>query len=421
MKELHETQEQPKRVFLVGIRDKRAQEETLQELAGLADTLGLDVAAQETVYSRERHPKFGMGTGKAAELAKKAADLKAECLIFDGELSPGQQRNWETLTGISAMDRQELIIHIFASRAKTKEAELQVGLAELTYALPRLRHKYLNLSRQRGGRYGAKGSGETKLETDRRLVEKRILSLEAELAEVRKNREVQRKKRERQGIPVCALVGYTNAGKSSLFNALADADSFVEDKRFATLDTATRQLELEKGGHLLLIDTVGFIRRLPHALVDAFRSTLEEAAQADLLIHVLDASDSEADRCFETTLSVLQELNAEHIPMITVLNKTDRLAAPEELSAIKNRYSGSIPISAKTGQGLEELVRRIEEALTGELTRFRFPADRQDLPSFLYRSGKVVSERYEDAFIEVEARTPIEIRERLREYVIKEE
>ncbi|MDR0524541.1 MAG: GTPase HflX [Spirochaetaceae bacterium] len=416
---MYETQKPPNRAFLVGFKFAGApagdEENTLRELAGLADTLGLETAGLETVHIRERHPKFGMGTGKAAELAEKAAAAQADCLIFDSELSPSQQRNWETLTGISALDRQELIIQIFAARAKTKEAELQAELAELSYALPRLYHKYLDLSRQRGGRYGTKGSGETKFETDRRLLEKRIAVLEQEIGEVRKNREVQRKKRERQGFPVCALVGYTNAGKSSLFNALTSADVLVEDKRFATLDTSTRQLEFEKGGRILLVDTVGFIRRLPHALVDAFRSTLEEAAQADFLIHVLDASDPQADRCFETTLSVLQELKADSIPMLTALNKADLVDDP---AALKKKYKDSVTVSAKTGQGLPELVQRVKTYMAGELSLFRFPASRQDLPGVLYRTGKVISERYEDDCIEMEARASPEIRERLKEYLL---
>ncbi|MDR0569284.1 MAG: GTPase HflX [Spirochaetaceae bacterium] len=416
MRALYETEEQPKRAFLVGFRYDRAEADTLGELAGLADTLGLEVVGLESAHIRERHPKFGMGTGKAAEIAEKAVGARADCLIFDGELSPSQQRNWETLAAISALDRQELIIQIFADRAKTREAELQAELAELSYALPRLYHKYLDLSRQRGGRYGSKGSGETKFETDRRTVEKRIAALELELAEVRKNREVQRKKRERQGVPVCALVGYTNAGKSSLFNALTRADVLTEDKRFATLDTATRQIDFEKSGSLLFIDTVGFIRRLPHALVDAFRATLEEAAQADLLIHVLDASDPQRDVCFETTISVLRELKADGIPMITALNKADLL---EAIEPIKSKYHDSIAVSAKTGAGLAELVRRVETHLIGELSLFRFPVSRQDLPGVLYRAGKVVSERYEDEFIEMEARVSREIRERLKAYVIK--
>jgi GTP-binding protein HflX len=241
--ELYETEIAPKRAFLIGIRKERsgmAEAESLaKELAGLAKTLGLEIAAQEKVHIRENHHKFGMGTGKAAEIAEKAAELGVDCLVFDGDLSPSQQRNWERLTGIAAVDRQELIIQIFAGRAKTREAELQVSLAELYYSLPRLTHKYIDLSRQRGGRYGTKGSGETKLETDRRRIEDRIHQLKGELEEVRKRRLIQRKKRDRESAS-CALVGYTNSGKSSLLNALTGAEVLAEDKLFATLDATTR-------------------------------------------------------------------------------------------------------------------------------------------------------------------------------------
>jgi GTP-binding protein HflX len=294
-----------------------------RELEGLARSLGLDIVAHEALKVRERSPQYGMGTGKARELAEKAADLEADCMVFDWDPSPSQQRNWETLTGIPVVDRQELIIEIFADRASTREAELQVRLAELNYALPRLTHKYIDLSRQRGGRYGTRGSGETRLELDRRQVEQRIRRLEEELEEVRQQRQVQRRLRERQGIPLCALVGYTNAGKSSLMNALTGAELAAEDKLFVTLDAASRRFELSRGLPVLLVDTVGFIRNLPHTLVDAFRSTLEEAALADLLIHVVDASDPDMESCCRTTLRVLADLGAAGIPRITVLNKTD--------------------------------------------------------------------------------------------------
>ncbi|MDR0723052.1 MAG: GTPase HflX [Treponema sp.] len=428
MKKLYETQEVPKRVFLVSIRDERMTQgeadSLAKELAGLSHTLGLTIVAQEQVHIRERHPQFGMGTGKAETLTEKAASLEADCFIFEGELSPSQQRNWETLSGIAAIDRQELILQIFADRARTREAELQVELAALSYSLPRLQHKYLDLARQRGGRYGAKGQGETKLETDRRLVEKQLDRLKQELVAVRKNREVQQKKRKRLGIPTVALVGYTNAGKSSLLNAMTRADTLVEDTLFATLDPTTRPLELGRGRPLLLIDTVGFIRQLPHTLVEAFRSTLEEVRHADLLIHVLDASDPEVDRYFETTCSVLRELGADKLPMITALNKIDQVDSIETLEVLKKRYTercmASVLISAKNHRGTDELARCIEELLSGDITRFRFPPDRYDLARLLHRNGRVLSEQYGDKAIEVEAQVATRIREQLKPYRVPE-
>jgi GTP-binding protein HflX len=367
MEKTVETGETRKRSFLVGIRDEKMRisdaDSLLKELSHLADTLGLEIVSTETVHLRENHAKYGMGTGKAEELAQKAKELGVDCIIFDKEISPSQQRNWEELTGIPAIDRQELIIQIFASRASTREAELQVRLAELIYALPRLQHKYIDLSRQRGGRYGTRGSGETRLETDRRRVETRIHRLEKELEQLKRQRQIQRKKRERSGIPVCALVGYTNAGKSSILNALTGAGVLAEDKLFATLDSTSRKLRLPLGTEILLVDTVGFIRRLPHSLIKAFRSTLEEASHAALILNVLDASDTDAEVQYETTLSVLGELNAGEIPMITVLNKADRV---ESVEPLLNRYPESIAVSALKGDGLSELCARIESSLASQ-------------------------------------------------------
>ncbi|MFP3041535.1 GTPase HflX [Treponema primitia] len=421
MTELYETKIAPKRAFLIGIRDNRsdtaAAESLAKELVGLAKTLGFEIAAQEKVHIREHRHKFGLGTGKADEIAGKAAELGVDCLVFDGDLSPSQQRNWERLTGIAAVDRQELIIQIFAGRARTREAEIQVALAELFYSLPRLTHKYIDLSRQRGGRYGTKGSGETKLETDRRQVEQRIHRLEEELAEVRKQRAVQRKKRDQESVS-CALVGYTNSGKSSLLNALTGAEVLAEDKLFATLDATTRVLPA-KGRNLVITDTVGFIRRLPHALVDAFRSTLEEAVQADLLVHVLDASDPDVDAYFETTLSVLRELGADKKPMLTALNKIDRLEpSPDALESLFRRYPGSIPVSALNGAGLDELKARMIDALSGPVRRFRFPPDRSDLAALVHRSGTVLQEIYEGTYIELEAQVEEDVAGKLREYLV---
>jgi len=360
--------EQSKSAFLIGIKDEKMSikkaESLLKELEGLANTLELDIKASEIVKLRERHPRYGMGTGKADEISEKAKALEVDCIVFDRDLSPSQQRNWETLTGISVIDRQELIIQIFASRASTREAVLQVNLAELNYALPRLQHKYINLSRQRGGRYGTRGEGETRLETDRRLVEKRIKQMEKELEKVKQQRQVQRRQRERQAMPVCALVGYTNAGKSSVLNILTGAGVLAEDKLFATLDPVSRRLELPNGGRTLLVDTVGLIRQLPHNLVNAFRSTLEEVKHADILINVLDSSDEEIHSHYETTLSVLRELGADSIPMIILLNKIDKLKIETEREDLINDFPGSLSFSAiKNGEGHKILCEKIETIL----------------------------------------------------------
>jgi len=387
MKELSGPEETCIKAFLASIKDEKmpfAEAESLaKELSGLARVLGLEVASQEIVSVRENHAKYGMGTGKAKALAEKAASLGVDCIIFDIDISPSRQRNWEELAGIPVIDRQGLIIQIFASRARTREAALQVSLAELVYALPRLRHKYLDLGRQRGGRYGTRGSGETRLETDRRRVEQQIHRLQEQLEKLKAQRGLQRKQREKSGVPVCALVGYTNAGKSSLLNALTGAGVLTEDKLFATLDSTSRRLKLPGGMQVLLVDTVGFIRRLPHSLVNAFRSTLEELCSADLLINVLDASESDTDAQYSTTLSVLRELNAGEIPMVTVLNKIDKtnydktssidkISSIDKASAIDKTnsieallklYPGSLPVSAVNGTGLAELCMRIEKTL----------------------------------------------------------
>jgi len=372
MRETTATEEKNTRAFLIGVANQVGGEERISsfeldslktEFSSLVDTLGLEIASQELVHVRDKSAKYGIGTGKAEELAQKAVSLEADCIIFDKDLTPSQQGNWEELAGLPVIDRQELIIQIFASRARTREAELQVNLAKLVYALPRLQHKYIDLSRQRGGRYGTRGAGETKLETDRRQVEQRIHRLKDELENVKRQRQVQRRRRERRGVPVCALVGYTNTGKSTILNALTKAGVLAEDKLFATLDSTSRRLVFPTGVTVLLVDTVGFIRRLPHNLINAFRSTMEEASHADLLINVLDASSPDIDTQLKTTLSVLQEIGAEEIPMINVLNKIDRLESKDDLEALLKLYPESVPVSAIKSTGLPDLRVRIEGML----------------------------------------------------------
>lgn len=412
------------RVFLVGIATesirKAEASELLDELHGLAQTLDLETVGEALVQLREITPSLLVGTGKAQELLQAAEAAGADTIIFDHILSPLQQRNWEKLSSKKVYDRAELIIKIFASRALTKEASLQVELAQLQYALPRLAHSYDDLMRQRGGRYGTKGSGEQKLELDRREIERRIHEIKTELETVRKERSVQRRRRERAGVPRAAIVGYTNAGKSTILNALTAASVNAEDKLFATLDPTTRRLLFAQGQTLLLTDTVGFIRNLPHGLVEAFRSTLEEASQADLLIHVADASDARIDAHIATTLQVLSEIGASDIPRILVLNKID-LASPDAVNAFLLRYPGSIAVSARTGEGLSVLVEAIQEKLTGSMKTLtlRIPHADYHIASLVMREGTVLAERQDDENTWLWCRIPERIEKKLEPYVVE--
>ncbi len=419
----HGVQPAAPRAYLVGVASselrKGEAQELLDELRGLADTLGLEIVGESLVNLREKTPSLLLGSGKAQEIADAAETAGADTIIFDHTLSAIQQRNWEKLSSKKVYDRAELIIKIFASRALTKEANLQVELAQLQYSLPRLAHSYDDLMRQRGGRYGTKGSGEQKIELDRREIERRIHEIKDELEAVRKERTVQRRRRERAGVPRAAIVGYTNAGKSSLLNALTAASVKAEDKLFATLDPTTRRLAFAQGQTLLLTDTVGFVRNLPHGLVEAFRSTLEEAAQADLLIHVADASDARVDAHIATTLQVLGEIGAQNVPRILVLNKID-LASSERVEDFLARYPGSIAVSATSSLGLDALVERIQGALTSgmRVLTLRIPHAQYQFVSLVMREGTVLEERQDDDATWLRCRLPERLEWKVKDYEV---
>ena len=390
------------RAILVGIQDisisPREAQEHLDELEELAGTLGIPVVGQEMVILRNPNPRYLTGSGKAEEINLRAKELEADCLIFDGELTPSQQRNWEKLTKICVIDRQEVILDIFASRASTREAVIQVELARMQYSLPRLTRAWTHLSRQRGGAKGTRGEGEQQIEADRRIVQQRISHLRKELKEVRQHRKVERKSRDRNAVPHAAIVGYTNAGKSSLLNTLCDSKVLVEDKLFATLDPTTRKIVLPNRQELLLTDTVGFIRKLPHNLVEAFKSTLEEATLADFLILVLDATSPQVEDHWETTLSVLDELGAGQKDMAVVFNKMDLHPDPVKVARLRHIVPDGIFISAKTGKGFENLQAALMKLATSgrEIIKLKIPPERHDVASLAYARGKVLDSGYED-------------------------
>ena len=375
----------------------------LQELKGLVLTLGMDIVQRLTLSRLEVHPAYGMGKGKAQEINELAHSVEADCIIFDFNIEPTKQRNWEELTGLSCFDRQEVIIRIFAQRAQTKEAALQVELARLMYSLPRLAHMNKTFSRQRGGAFGAKGAGETQLELDQRKVRERIAAVKKELAEIELNRKTQRKQRDK--LPSVALVGYTNAGKSSLLNALTGSETFVENKLFATLDPLTKKLPLNESAGALITDTVGFVSNLPHHLIDAFKSTLEEAVTADLLLLVLDSSDVEAEFQYKTVCDVLEEIGATKNPRLILLNKIDKNDdSTQTFSALRLKFPEAICISAKEEIGFVELKDKIYELLYGELANYVIPTSQSVLINEVRKAGCIQSEEWLDDGVHISAR-----------------
>ncbi len=410
------------RAVLVGAPTRdvspRLAEEHLLELGRLTDTAGGRVTAMVRQRIDAPNPRTYIGEGKAEELREVVQEHEADLVIFDEELSPAQGKNLESITGVRVMDRPELILDIFATRARSSEARMQVELAQLEYLLPRLKRMWTHLSRTRGG-IGLRGPGETQLETDRRLIGRRIADLRRKLQQVALARETQRKGRE--GLFRAALVGYTNAGKSSLLRALSGSDVLVEDRLFATLDSTTREIELTQGHTALLTDTVGFIRKLPHHLVASFRSTLEEAREADVLLHVVDASHPDREEQVEVVDSVLTDLDLHTRPQIMVWNKTDRLA-PGELDALRERTRALDPrpavfLSAHEPETLEQL----RDTLTARLLaryahlRLRLPLGAGDVLAVIHREGELLAQEVEDGELEVEARVPVALAGRLRQ------
>jgi GTP-binding protein HflX len=402
------------KIVLVGVALANAEtdaiEQSLDELAQLVDTAGADAVARVVQRRDAPDPTYYVGKGKAEELKEVSLEVDSDTVVFDDELTPAQQYNLEKLLGRTAIDRTAVILDIFAQNAHSVEGKAQVELALLRYRLPRLRGRGLQLSQQAGGmsaggaRIGSRGPGETQLEIDRRRIQRRITKLEGELKDIARHRRTQRKSRGRSRLSNVAIVGYTNAGKSTLLNHLTDAGVLVEDRLFATLDATTRRLDLPGGEPVLLSDTVGFIRKLPHGLVEAFKSTMAVAADADLLVHLVDASAPDTEVQMRAVQDVLVEIGAEAVPQLLAFNKSDR--APSAAARLVDRHPGAVALSARTGEGTEGLLRAIGDRLRAltEVVELLIPYDRGDLLAAVHREGEVLSEAHLDDGVRVRAR-----------------
>ena len=380
-------------------------EEPLEELDGLARTAGAVVFGSMVQRRQSPDSAFYLGTGKAEELQRLVEFHAADVVIFDNDLSPAQKRNLEKLLKVKCLDRTELILDIFATHAKTSESRLAVELAQLEYALPRLKQMWTHLSRIKMG-VGMRGPGEKQLEVDRRLVEKRIHELKAELKQIEKRKE--RLVQSRDGMMTASLVGYTNAGKSTLINALTNANVLAEDKLFATLDTRTRRWTLPSWGPVLLSDTVGFIRNLPHHLVASFKATLEETNHADLLLHVADASSPDVFQQINSVYQVLRDLEIDEKDTLLLLNKIDAVSSPSQLEAILNRYPNAVPISAVTREGFDRLHRVVSDALSRSFRELMIETSVSNgkLLAYLAAHGEVISTQFGEERVTVHCRLP---------------
>ncbi|MCL7454882.1 MAG: GTPase HflX [Anaerolineae bacterium] len=432
---LVETQSPVERTLLVGAQLKSQRqgwelEDSLIELGQLARTAGLEVAGQTWQRLDQYHPATLIGSGKVEELVELRDDLDCSVIIFDDELSPRQLRNLEETMGddVKILDRTSLILDIFAQHARTREGQLQVELAQYQYRLPRLTRAWTHLARQAGGGaarggtggVGLRGPGETQLEVDRRLISRRIAQIEDELEQVRRHRALHRRQRRRMALPVVAIVGYTNAGKSTLLNALSGADVLVADKLFATLDPTTRRVELPGGREILFSDTVGFIQKLPTQLVAAFRATLEEINEADLILHVVDITHPRAKDQSDAVVETLEEIGVVDRPTVVALNKIDRLSDPRVAEEWQGEYSESVAISAARGWHLDTLLEKVEEVLSADLLYItvRVPYNRGDLAALFHEHGTVSETKHSAEGTIIKGLVARRWLEQFREYLI---
>ncbi len=409
-------------VLLVGVQQRgqtqHQVEDSLEELAQLTATAGGCVVGH--VICRQDHPFAGLfiGTGKAEEIAEWIKEHRPSTVIFDDDLSPAQGRNLEKIFNVKVIDRTQMILDIFAQHARTKEGCLQIELAQLDYLLPRLRRMWTHLERQKGG-IGMHGPGESQLETDRRRIEERMARLRKELSQVRRHRHELRRGRRRHGWALASLVGYTNAGKSTLLNTLTGANVKAYDQLFATLDPTTRQIRLPNNQSMLLTDTVGFIRKLPHGLVESFKATLEEVAEADLLVHVIDASHPQVEAQMAAVHQVLEEIGAGEKRVVNVLNKIDTDAGRSNVPRLVRELDAAIPVSARTGEGLDELLQEFCDRLRDRNVRvsLRIPMREGKLIASLHGAANVLSEEYEGEYAMIDADVPVRMSGQVEPYL----
>ena len=421
MEEIRIDPRKVERAFLVGVQDEQTTlaeaEDHLNELASLSDTMGVDVVGRIVARVLRPTPHFYLGQGKAEEIKALALGVDADVLIFDIDLSPSQQRNWEKFTEIAVIDRQEVILDIFAGRAQTREARLQVGLARMNTACRVCRRAWRpRTPARRCGPSRGPGESSSRSTADRYRPHH---GFRRELKEVRQRRAVQRRARRGRPVPTAAIVGYTNVGKSSLLRRLTGADVFVEDKLFATLDTTTRRIELPGGQPLLLTDTVGFIRKLPHGLVEAFKATLEEAVEADFLVHVLDITHPKIEEHYRVTNQVLSELGAGDKPTIVLLNKADQPHDPLLLNRFRLRNPLTFVISTQTGDGIDAFLNACAEHFTVPMRRLSLviPQNRYDLVSLAHTEGTVITEDFDAERIRLEVELPIRFAHQFEEFI----